>query len=245
MSSFSGDEQFEYLGEDLESLQFAHNYVEWILSEFDSFIGQDVLEVGAGIGTISAAIQARKELNSLTLIEPDKRNIDALHSETKQWRITPTIYPSFLSDFVKEQPEKSFDTIVYVNVLEHIQFDEAELKTAFDGMKDGGFLLTFSPAMPQLYSNFDHALGHYRRYRKEEFDDSLRKIGFEIKKSTYFDSLGFFGWFLVFKVLKKRGLDPKMVVFYDRMVIPLLRRLESLISVPFGKNILTIAQKVV
>lgn len=244
MSSFSGEETFQYLGEDLESLQFAHNYVDWILSEFDSFIGRNVLEVGAGIGTIAGAILERKALEALTLIEPDVRNLDTLNSITENWKIRPTIFPSFLKQFVEDYPEKKFDTIVYVNVLEHIENDVEELELAYKTLERGGFLLTFSPAMPQLYSNFDYSLGHYRRYRKQEFDTELERIGFDIQKSTYFDSLGFFGWFIVFKLLKKKGLDSKMVSFYDKLTIPFLRKLESVFSMPFGKNILTIAKRV-
>lgn len=117
--------------------------------------------------------------------------------------------------------------------MEHLENDGEELELTHKTLDRGGFLLTFSPTMPQLNSNFDHSLGQYRRYRKQEFDADLERIGFEIQKSTYFDSLGFFGWFVVFKLLKKEGLDSGMIPFYDKFVVPLLHKMESKISLPF------------
>ncbi len=135
-----------------------------------------------------------------------------------------------------------FDSVVYTNVLEHVEHDEQELRNMYSALKPGGHALIFVPALDFLYSEFDRKLGHYRRYHKSGLVKIAREAGFKIEKVKYFDLVGIIPWYIAF-VLFKSAISGNSVSLYDKLVIPLMRKLESLIAPPIGKNLLLIAKK--
>jgi hypothetical protein len=97
--------------------------------------------------------------------------------------------------------------------------------------------------LPRLYGEFDRKIGHFRRYLKKELTDKAKAAGFDIVVSRYFDFVGIFPWFLKYKVLRSDSLESDLIKVYDKLVVPLNRVAESLISPPTGKNLLFVLEK--
>lgn len=232
--------QTQYFGHDLEAMSFAKNYHLWILDEFRPFLGKHLLEVGAGKGDFSQLL-LQTQPAFLTVVEPSKNMFALLEGNLKHQPNTEMLN-AFFSDIyntLSDQP----DTIIYVNVLEHIVDDKSELTYVYDTLPLRGYVCIFVPALPWLYSTADANVGHVRRYYKKNLELLLKEIGFKIVKSRYFDIAGIVSWWLLFCVLKSQTLKSNQVYMYDKLVIPMMRRIENKIPLPLGKNILIVGQK--
>ncbi|NJK71609.1 MAG: hypothetical protein HC932_05215 [Thermales bacterium] len=108
------------------------------------------------------------------------------------------------------------NSLIYINVLEHIEDDQTEIKEAYNLLAKNGTLVTFSPAGMWLYSPRDKRTGHYRRYSLEEKVDKLKKVGFDIVEARYFDIFGSLLWWGKFKLLKSDKISQGQSGFYDK-----------------------------
>jgi len=231
-----------YVGKDLEAMSFAVNYHKWILEEFRPFLGKNFVEVGAGTGSFSEMLIGESPEN-LALIEPSEmflfleQNISQIETS-----VIVNYYNSIFSetaDSLKAKP----DTIIYVNVLEHIEDDAGELRKVYETLEPGGHCLIFVPAFMSLYGAFDEKVGHFRRYTKKELEEKGKNAGFKIVKSKYFDFAGIFPWYIKYKLLKSDSLESGAVTAYDKFAVPVTKQFERFLRFPAGKNILTILQK--
>lgn len=232
---------FKYEGRDLEAMSFAVRYHEWILSFFRPFLGKRVAEVGAGAGSFSALL-LREPIEMLVAIEPSSDMFRRLAEEMKS-EARVVSHNAFLSE-VYERYVNTLDSIVYVNVFEHVEDDEKELSLARSCLRDGGHICIFVPALPWLYSEHDASIGHFRRYTKKELHERVRKAGFEIVSARYFDIAGVFPWLFLVKFLKKSPA-PGAVKMYDSFVVPISRLVEGVLPPPVGKNLLVVGRKCV
>ena len=233
-----------YPGKDLEAMSFAVKYHRWLLDELRPFIGKNIVEVGAGKGSFSEMLVGL-DPNSLTVIEPSEMFADlkknpTLNSNGTTVRFFKTIFERAVPEMVRVNKP---DTIIYVNVLEHIEDDLLELKLINDSLADKGRCLIFVPAMPSLLSEFDRDIGHFRRYRKPQLEQAVRDAGFDILMSKYFDLGGIVPWYLKYRVLRSRTMGGAAVSLYDNVCVPVARRIERLITPPIGKNIILAAEK--
>lgn len=230
-----------YFGRDLEAMSFARNYHRWILHHFGKRIAGRVAEVGAGSGNFSEELLQDTGVRGLIAFEPSD-NMYPLLRRRLAGVDRAEVRQGFFGDFAPENPE-SFDAILYVNVLEHIESDGEELGLAHACLKPGGALLVFVPACPFLMSDFDRKIGHHRRYTKSGLRSLVGSAGFQVESCRYFDSLGIIPWFVAF-VLLRRILTGGNVELYDRWIVPVLRRVEAILSPPIGKNLILVASKV-
>src|SRR5215213_2350974 len=218
-----------YVGKDLEAMSFAVNYHRWILEEFRPFLGRKLVEVGAGTGSFSEMLIAENPKN-LALVEPSEmfkfleRNISQIETAA-----SVNYYNSVFSESAELLNEKP-DTIIYVNVLEHIEDDSGELKKVYETLEKGGHCLIFVPALMSLYGAFDEKVGHFRRYTKNELEEKAKSAGFKIVKSKYFDFVGIFPWYIKYKLLKSNSLESGAVTAYDKFAVPLAKHFERLIK---------------
>jgi SAM-dependent methyltransferase len=233
----AGEALPNYPGKELEAMSFAVNYHRWIIDEFEPYLGQQVAEVGAGIGSMSRLILA-KPVRRLHAFEPSRNMFPKLAEGLRdEGRAVP------VNDFFgPKHAGQGFDSILYVNVLEHVEDDRAELANAWQALRPGGHLLVFVPALQWLYSDFDKQVGHFRRYGRAELVGHAQAAGFAIEKARYFDVAGVIPWYLHF-VLLRRPMGGGSVSLYDKVAVPATRFLESIVAPPLGKNILMVARK--
>jgi len=226
----------EYFGKDLEAMSFAKNYHRWILSHFIPYLGNSAAEVGAGTGNFSKLL-LQTNISRLVAFEPSENMFSLLKKN-----LGKDMRAKAINDFFdKENTDERFDSVIYVNVLEHIEDDKSELLKARELINPNGHILIFVPALPFLYSNFDKQVGHFRRYMRKELAKLIQKSGFSVVKARYFDSIGIIPWYINFVLLKNK-INKSSVSLYDKFVVPIMRIIEST-APPIGKNVLLIARK--
>ena len=235
-----------YAGTDLEGMCFAENYHRWILRIFEPFLGTQLVEVGAGTGSFSELV-LKGEIESLSLVEPSAEMYKILHrrlNHTGRSVKLKTYNARFthVADHIKANQQP--DSIIYVNVMEHIADDETELRVAHETLDEGGRIFIFVPALRWLYGSLDQQIGHHRRYTREELESKCRRAGFRLIRSGYFDFAGIVPWGIKYRVFRSEKLEPKAVKFYDKFVVPAARAVETLIKPPIGKNLFVIAEKI-
>lgn len=231
---------FEYESKDLEAMSFAPKYHAWILSKFKKFLGKRVAEIGAGSGNFSLLLM-REPIEKLVAIEPSGNVYLELRAKISgDARVVS--HNAFFPD-VSAWYSGYFDSIIYVDVLEHIENEIEELSCVHRSLRQGGHVCIFVPALSWLYSDHDKSIGHFRRYHKKQLLALLKKAGFEIVNVRYFDIIGIISWLIVYKFLKKK-LNPNSIGLYDKYIVPVSRILESFIPPPIGKNLIIIGKKV-
>lgn len=225
----------DYPGKDLEAMAFARRYHRWIRDRFAPHLGARVGEVGAGKGDFSDLLLETAAVESLIAWEPSP----SLHPALAR-RFENDDRVTVVADRFAPAVGEPLDALCYINVLEHIAGDEAELARARRALGPDGRLCIFVPALPRLYSEQDRSVGHFRRYRRRELEDKLHRAGFVIREAGWFDIAGILPWWLAYRVMRRR-VTPGAVGGYDRWIVPVMRRLESLIPPPIGKNLLMVA----
>jgi len=193
---------------------------------------RDVLEFGAGIGTLAVLWE------KATGIKPECLEIDPKQQSIIRER-------GFNCHDTIGAIKKTFDVIYTSNVLEHIDDDISALKQLHSKLKAGGVLIIYVPAFKMLYSEFDEKIGHYRRYERRSLLKKLNQSGFVVDSSCYSDSIGFFAWlYLKIKGYSKKGSSADSMKFYDKFIFPLSEIFDDLgFKYLFGKNILVYAKK--
>ena len=217
----------------LEVIADAVNYNRWLAeSVMTGLAGRNpVVDFGAGSGTLARMI--RDEGTSVVCIEPDATLAARLRADGF------AVHPSPAS-----LPAGSAQAIYSLNVLEHIVDDAAALRDLHRMLVPGGRLVLYVPAFPVLFSSFDARYGHQRRYRKSELRARAEAAGFGVRSCRYADSLGFWAA-LAFKLLDRGSAEvsTSSILFYDRVLFPLSRRLDAVFGGMFGKNVLLVGEK--
>jgi SAM-dependent methyltransferase len=229
----------KYFGKDLEAMSFAQNYHKWILGEFIQYLGDHVAEVGAGMGDFSEFLLGAN-IKQLVAFEPSDNMFASLE---KKFGNNSNV--NAINAFFEDQSyhyHDTFDSVCYVNVLEHIKDDREALSHAYKTLHHKGYILIFVPALSFLYSNIDKKIGHYRRYSKKELVEIVTSVGFSIKKVKYFDIVGIILWYVAFVLLKHITTEAN-VSMYDKLVVPIMRKVEHVITPIIGKNLVLIGQK--
>jgi len=235
----SGPAQFVYDGGELAAMVEAHNYYDWLLSYFGAHLKGRVIEVGAGIGTLSRLILRFQDVRQLTAVEPAANLFPMLLQQIgADGRVK--LLKGYLQDVAARG---SADTLVSVNMLEHVEDDEAFLRLAYQALLPGGVCLLFAPAIQGLYGSLDRAFEHFRRYSKRELALKLSAAGFQIELLRYFNLPGVFAWFIAGKVLGKTSLRVRDTRLYDRWVVPWISTLERYWEPPLGQSLLAVARR--
>ncbi len=232
----------QYAGQDLEALADIPNYQDWILRHFRPHLRGRVLEIGAGVGTLSA--RYRGAVDRAVLLEPAP-NLISLLRDRFAGDAGVTVLGERLEDAVAagRLHAGSFDAIVLINVLEHVDDDAAMLSTIASLLAPGAPLLLFVPALQWLFGSLDELVGHRRRYGKSQLRAVIEGAGFAIRDLRFFDALGVLPWYLTGRVIKATSFDERAAKIYDTIGVPIGSRAERLVSPPIGKNLLCVAQR--
>jgi len=223
-----------YPGAELDNFDKATFWRRYIYSKIKKFIKGDVLEVGAGIGSFTN--NYKHIAKNLTLSEIDNNNFSIIKKKFSNTKF------KFTKKFTKDLNEK-FDTIMYLNVLEHIRKDEDEIISAFKKLNKNGFLIILVPAHNKLYSKFDKAVGHFKRY-EIDFFNKINVKDSKRYKLIYLDSMGYFLYFLNKLFFKEEVYPSKFkILIWDKFFTPITFFLDKILMHKFGKNILYVIQK--
>jgi len=230
----------EYSGKELEIMTFAQNYYRWMMGYFAPFIGERVVEIGAGCGNVTELL-LRYGAKNIIAMEPSDNMYGILEDTFRPSSSVTTVKASLSSG--RQQVTEKADSVIYINVLEHIENDVEELLLARSVLSGRGHLLIFVPALPFLYGTFDSAVGHFRRYTKSGLLRLVQQAGYDVLQCRYFDLPGAAAWWILFRLLRQKTFTAHNIAFYDRYVVPVIQRLERHIEPPLGKNLLLIARK--
>lgn len=233
------NDPFVYSGTELDAMAEARNYCRWILEFFAPYLGQKVIEIGAGAGTFSQLLLTSGRASELVLFEPGANLFPLLQQRfTNDPRVH--VWPGAFDPSVLEAP---VDSIVLVNVLEHISDDDALLLQMWQSLRPGGRVLLFVPALEWNYGSLDAAFEHHRRYSKPILRKKLEGAGFRIEQTRYVNFVGIASWFFAGRVLRQKTLRPRQVRWYDRWIIPWTFKLEQIWEPPVGQSLVAVAVK--
>ena len=230
----------DYIGNELELFKHAHNWKKYYGKFIERYLKNDVLEVGAGIGETTHSLCDGTQ-KSWVCIEPDAQ----LTKEMKIKRENGYL-PSFIEIITGTLNEmdsnRKFDTIIYIDVIEHIENDVEELKKAAHFLKPNGHIIILVPAHNYLFSKFDKSIGHFRRYNKEMLANTVPK-GFQKVDLRYLDSMGLFAslankWFL-----KQDYPKLKQIKFWDNYIIPVSKIMDAIAFFSMGKTVVGVWKK--
>jgi SAM-dependent methyltransferase len=232
--------EYEYVGDELDLFARAVNWKRYFASRLAPFIRGDVLEVGAGIGETTRYLCDGRQ-SSWVCLEPDGELALRLTGSLDARPLAPP--PSVRVGTVADvEPSAGFDTILYIDVLEHIEDDHREMRRASALLKPGGAVIVLSPACPRLYSEFDRALGHYRRYTKGSLAAVMPPV-LRRRSVFYLDSVGFLAS-AANRVLLRQSLPTAgQVGVWDRLMVPASRVLDVALGRYFGRSVVAVCER--
>ena len=227
--------------DDLRQMEYAQRYNAWLFALIQPYLGQQVLEIGPGIGNISRLVI--EQANLLVGMEPNP-HCAAVLAETlgqhKNFELLPTrVEDSPLEDLRAYR----FDTILCMNVLEHVKEDGATLAMFEQVLAPGGRVVLLVPAFQQAYGPIDASVGHFRRYTKASLRAAFARSGLVIEKLFYTNMLGLLGWMVNARIRKVVKQNDTQIKIFDALV-PVLSRIERVVPRPFGLSLIASARKV-
>lgn len=231
-----------YEGSELEVFQHAVNWKAYFRAHLRAYLHGDVLEVGGGIGATARLLcqpaPARPGPRSWTSLEPDA-NLATRMEEAFRREPLPVPHQVITGTLAEVSPERHFDAIIYIDVLEHIEHDRAELERAAGHLRPGGSLVVLAPAHQWLYTPFDHAIGHFRRYSRR----SLGRVGppgLRVERLFYLDSVGLLASLANKLLLRSAHPTLGQIRFWDRVLVRLSRLTDPLTGYRLGKTVVAI-----
>jgi glycosyltransferase involved in cell wall biosynthesis len=219
-------------------LSRAERYNKWMLQQLSPWLGRRVLEIGSGIGSFTRYLVGR-ELVVATDLNPRYLRILA---NTFERHTRVEVMPLDLTDFDPAPiAARGIDTILCLNVLEHVEDDRAALRRLHAALVPGGRLLLLVPAHRRLYGAIDRAIDHHRRYGRAGLAALLEETGFRVEHTVFFNRLGVLGWYLNSVVLRRTRV-PSLQLRLQNALVPLLRA-EAALPLPFGLSLVAVARR--
>ena len=220
----------------LEELEGAERYNRWLAELILPYLGDDPIEAGSGRGT-NASILLGLGASRLTVSEVDPA---ALAELEQRFGRDPRVVVETVD--LDDAPSASHSAIVALNVLEHIEDDRRALRNAASLVRPGGRVVVLVPAFPFAAGNFDHALGHHRRYTKSTLRSAYEDAELSPEMIRYVNAPGLVAWFLWVRVLRAQPREGVLLQLWDRGVIPLAQQIESRWAPPFGQSVLAVGR---
>ena len=221
----------------LERIGSAQAFNRWMFDRLSRWMGSRVLEIGSGIGNMSRFFVDRERV---VLTDTDSAYRTLLQEQFGD-RDNVAVVELCLPHVPDELAGERFDTIVCLNVLEHIDDDDASLRSMHDLLTPGGRLVLLVPAFPGLYGSLDRALGHHRRYTRKRLRTQYANTGFAMRRLEYFNLAGIPGWWVTGRLLRRKLIPTGSLALYDKLV-PLFR-LERFLPFRVGQSLIAIGER--
>ena len=227
----------DYEGSELELFSRAVRWKGYWSSFVAPFIGARVLDVGAGIGS-TAEVFRTAACTRWVALEPDPKMGERIRDSVRSGRL-PAHVEVRCGTTSELGADERFDTILYVDVLEHIEDDAGELERAARQLAPGGFLVVLAPAHNRLYTPFDRAIGHYRRYNAKMLA-AIKPGSLDLVTMRYFDSVGMLASLGNRLLLRSAHPTVAQIEFWDSVLVPLSRMIDPLLLGRVGKTIVSV-----
>lgn len=233
----------EYEGhKNLETAIQRKNFTKWVFEELSPGLKGEIMEIGSGLGTYSQLIIEKFPESQITLTDISSNYVENLKKKFSQSKIS--VHNLDLNE--KTNFEKigygKFDSIIAINVLEHVEHDNFALDHLYNMLRNDGNLIILVPANKFLYNIIDKSIGHWRRYTKKELKSKLLKSNFKIQKIYSFNILGMLGWFLNGNIFKKDEINKDASKFFDKLV-PAMKIIEKISGRQIGLSIICYCKK--
>lgn len=228
--------ELKYVGSELDLFATVLNWKAYWSRQIRPFLRGDILEVGAGIGSNTRFLNPGGA-GRWVFLEPDPEFAAELvknSREVKSGRAYETICGT-----LKSLAGQQFDTIIYIDVLEHIDNDREELNQAASHLRPGGHLIVLSPAHQRLFSPFDAAIGHFRRYNRSTLQ-SISPASLRIERLRYLDCAGLILSAANMLLLRQSMPTEAQLRFWDRWIVPVSRVFDKLFRYSVGKTVIAI-----
>jgi len=233
--------KYFYNGKELELFSQAKNWKHYFSGFIIPYLKGNVLEAGPGMGSTTPYLNVSKSITSWLLLEPDGQFCDTLKKAIADKKL-PGNCSVQQGDIFSLNKKDFFDAVIYIDVLEHIEEDSTEVNKAIALLKPHGYLIILSPAFQSLYSSFDKAIGHFRRYDKKSLkavaNDQVTTI-----KTIYLDSCSCLLSWGNKLMMKQSYPTSRQIKIWDKVFVPLSRMTDRLVSYNFGKSILGVWKK--
>lgn len=230
----------DYIGEELEYFQYAVNWKRYFSGFFRPYLRGHVAEVGAGMGANVPFLLTDAVTNYLC-IEPDEKLAAVVEDKIAKGNLPSRC--SVQQGFLGSGVQAAFDALLYIDVLEHIEDDAAEVRKAAAALKPGGYLCVLVPANPEDYTAFDKAIGHYRRYTKKALLKTAQQPSLQVEWCRYLDSFGSLASKMNKLLLKQSAPSKSQVLLWDRFMIPVSKVMDKPTGYRRGKSLLLVAKK--
>jgi SAM-dependent methyltransferase len=231
-----------YTLEDQERMAKAANYFAWQHRLVKRELGRRVLEIGCGIGNFTSLILDRE---AVLAVDAEPGCIDRLQQRFPDRSNLRALACDVLAPEFSELRSFLADSCVCLNVLEHIEDDREALRRMASVLAPGGIVILIAPASPILYGPIDKRLGHHRRYTRASISRLAADAGLTVKTAHYLNAIGFFGWWTNAHILKRDAQSPAQIEIFDRYIVPVASRVESLLHPPFGQSLFVVLKKII
>jgi SAM-dependent methyltransferase len=230
----------EYIGNELALFRHAINWKSYYAKHLKPYIRGGVLEVGAGIGETTGYL-ITTEASSWLCLEPDPQMSGEIQKRIDAGDLPSqiTVFSGYLSDLPQAN---KFKTIIYIDVIEHIENDKSEIERAYNHLVEGGHLIILVPAHNALYSPFDEAIGHYRRYNKMQLRKAVDNRFHEVFV-RYLDVIGLATSFANRTLLKQSHPTVRQIKIWDKIFVRISRIIDPLLNYNAGKTVIGVWRK--
>ncbi len=221
----------------LEVLEGAYRYNTWISESILPFVEPPVLEIGAGIGNLSALFVNK---TPITLTDLESEFVKVLQNKFDD-KEKVNVRKFDISKSPDSTIINKYNTVISVNVLEHIEDDLKALINLKKTLKKNGKIIMLVPAKKKAFSRLDKELGHFRRYEKEELSQLLSSAGFKVEKIHFFNIVGLLTWVTRnYLTSQNVQLTARQVAMFD-LIVPILKPIEKRVKVPIGISLIAVA----
>lgn len=226
---------------DLLQMSKAENYRRWQFDMVAPCVRGRVLEVGGGIGNFTPELAGVAKW--VTTIEPNAYCHARLMEKTKGLPNVQVYNVTVEALDHQVSAADTFDTIILMNVLEHIKDDEGVLRRLKQRLVPGGRIVVLVPAGPWAFGSTDERLGHYRRYSKTSARDLMARLSLEVEKLRYYNFIGVWAWWWNAKVTRRQSQNDAQIHLFDRYFVPLISRIEKVLPPPLGQSVLVVGRQ--
>jgi glycosyltransferase involved in cell wall biosynthesis len=224
--------------ETLDALAGAERFNRWLFDQIGDALGDRVLEIGSGVGNMTRYLLSKKLVVASDVDDLHLERLRGRFVEGDRFRVVHLDASRIEAEALKPY---HLDTVIGLNVLEHLEDDEGALSRIHGILPPGGRVVLAVPALPSLYGSLDRALAHHRRYGRSDLRAKLERAGFSVERLRYFNLAGVPGWWLNGTVLRRQKLPGNQVKLFD-LLVPLFH-MEKRLGPSMGLSLIAVGRK--